>query len=450
MKKSILPAIILSVFILQAQLIFSQVPLDTFLGEDYLPADDEPICPFPIYPDVTPDLEGPFAGTLVHDFKLYTLEGDSVQLSGILNDRKPVLLIGCNYTCFVFRGKINLINNVKEYYGDAIKIYLVYTVEAHPVIDVSPYFGVEAVGDQNYADGILYRQPTTYGERKAIVSDMLAAETINVPVLIDGPCNNWWLNFGTAPNCAFLIDPDGYVFDDQNWFNKEPENIYASVDSLLGICGTGTFTPTGTFTAVKDEDDETYYGTAGNVITAHFTLTNTSDDDVLIDFRRLSNDIPSGWLSYICTELCFSPDADSTTVYLAPGESETVRTDFYTDDIPASADMDISFTNTNDATNTYSYSVHAESIAAAAVSSLSAENFIHIYPDPVQQGGNVIIEFSDATTAAWQLFNAEGKIISAGNTNADEKYELPTENIAAGVYFFHVSGREGSIPVVVQ
>jgi len=425
--------------------IYGQVPLNTFIGADHLAADSDPICDFPIFPDVAPDLEGPYEGDFVHDFKLYTLEGDSMQLSGALNDRKPVLLIGCNYTCFVFRGKIDLINNLQATYGDQIKIYLVYTVEAHPVIDVSPYFGVEAVGDQNYADGILYRQPTTYGERKAIVSDMLAAEEINVPVLIDNPCNVWWLNFGTAPNCAFLIDPDGYIFDSQNWLNKEPENIYASIDSMLGVVGSGAFDPQGSFTAV-DEGLDIYYGTAGNVISSHITLSNTSDDDVLIDFLRTANDIPATWLSYICTDLCFSPDADSTSVYLMPGQTEEVRVDFYTDDLPNDGTVDVTFRNRTDFTNTYSYSFKAQSVDETAVENIGAEQEIKIYPNPGHNNDAIQIIYNVRNTSAdWQILNAEGQIVETGLFSTGNNHEINIEKVAAGIYFLRITDHNKNI-----
>jgi hypothetical protein len=60
-----------------------------------------------------------------------------------------------------------------------------------------------------------------------------------------------------------------------------------------------------------------------------FTFTNTSDDDVLIDFVRTEADIPEGWFTTLCTDLCYSPSEDSTTVFLAPGETEIVRVDFF-------------------------------------------------------------------------------------------------------------------------
>lgn len=440
--KKVLPVLFISLFtglIHRFPGANAQIPLAPFIGLNALPADSTPICEIPMYPDVTPDLEGPFEGTLINDFKLYTLDGDSVQMSGLLNDRKPVLLIGCSYTCYVFRGKINKINSLKEMYGDSIKIYLVYTVEAHPVIDFSPYFGYEVVGSDNYAEGILYRQPTTYGERKAIVSDMLANEDIEVPVLIDGPCNAWWLNFGTAPNCAFLIDPDGYVYDAENWFDKAPEDIQASINSLLDTVSAGTYTPTGVFTAV-DEGEDTYYGTVDNIISAHITLTNTSTDDVLIDFLRTGVDIPSGWQTSLCTELCFSPSQDSTSVYLLPGESETVLVDFITDEIPSAGNVDVVLKNRYDVTNTYSFSFHAESIASVGVENVFSASPLIIYPNPIAKNSSLSVNYIPSNNAAqWFVFDVQGNMAKTGFLNYNGRNEIDLKDIYSGIYFLRIA-----------
>jgi len=416
----------------------SQVPLAAFIGQESLPADSDPICTIPIYPEVSTNLEGPLGGELVHDFKLYTLEGDSVQLSGVLNDGKPVLLVGCNYTCYVFRGKMDVVNDMQAIYGDQINIFLVYTVEAHPVIDFSPYFGYENVGSDNYAEGILYRQPTTYGERKDIVSDMLDAMDIDVPVLIDGPCNEFWAAYGTNPNPAWLIDPNGTVFDAQKWFNKEPDNMYASIDSMLNLVGTGVFTPEGTFTA-EDESEEVYYGIVDNTIAAHITLTNTSDDDVLIDFIRADESIPDGWFTAMCTDLCYSPDIDSTTVFLAPGETEIVRVDFFTDLIPSSGYVEINCTNHYQPDNTYSFTLNAASVAETAITNVDGLSSFLTSPNPSMAGNPVTIQYNNtASSATYTLYNAAGMLIGNGNLQLGSSHVIDIDQ-PAGIYQLLIS-----------
>lgn len=411
----------------------SQVPLADFIGQNSLPSDDDPVCTIPIYPEVSTNLEGPLEGELVHDFKLYTLEGDSVQLSGVLNDGKPVLLIGCNYTCYVYRGKIDVVNDMQSLYGDLINIFLVYTVEAHPVIDFSPYFGYENVGADNYAEGILYRQPTTYGERKEIVSDMLDAMTIDVPVLIDGPCNEFWAAYGTNPNPAWLIDPDGIVFDAQKWFNKEPDNMYASIDSMLNLVGTGVFTPEGAFTA-EDEGEPVYYGTVENTIAAHITLTNSSDDDVLIDFVRANESIPEGWFTAMCTDLCYSPDIDSTTVFLTPGQTEIVRVDFFTDATPASGFVEITCTNHYQADNTYTFTLNASSIAETGVENINGLNTFQVSPNPAPAGSTVALQYNNtASDATYTIVNTAGIAVSTGVLGIGSVHFISVDQ-PAGIY----------------
>lgn len=59
-----------------------------------------------------------------------------------------------------------------------------------------------------------------------MLSSLLSSNYLRPTVLIDGPCNEWWLNYGTEPNSATLIQPNGTVFAFQQWFDKAPENIF--------------------------------------------------------------------------------------------------------------------------------------------------------------------------------------------------------------------------------
>ncbi|MBC8045584.1 MAG: T9SS type A sorting domain-containing protein [Fimbriimonadaceae bacterium] len=442
--KKLLPAsfIVFSFLICINTDISAQVPLDTFIGLTSQPADDDAICDIPTYPDVDSDLEGPYEGALVHDFKLYTMDGDSVQLSGLLNDRKPVVLISCSYTCYVYRHKLNQINTLLTTYGDAIHVYLVYTVEAHPIIDVSPYFGYENVGDDNYEDGVLYRQPTTYGERKEIITEMLANETVDVPILIDGPCNDWWQAYGTVPNGAFLIDPDGYIYDAQNWFNKDGEDMYASIDALLDIVGEGTFEANGTFTA-EEEGEVIYYGTVDNVIAAHITLTNSSADDVLIDFMRTGESVPAGWYTSLCTDLCYSPSIDSTTVYLTPGQSEEVRLDFFTDLTPASGSVNIICKNHNDPTNMYGYTFNAESIEGTAIESNYNTESIQLSPNPANKNNSITLSYPTHLSGnTFKIYSVVGTEVMENILEGNGKMLIDILSIPTGTYFISVTGND--------
>lgn len=79
----------------------------------------------------------------------------------------------------------------------------------------------------------MYRQPIIYADRLKIVEDLLNAYNLEVPVFIDGPCNEWWLHFGPAPNNATLIDATGIVRIKHAWFDREPDNILCELKNIL-------------------------------------------------------------------------------------------------------------------------------------------------------------------------------------------------------------------------
>ena len=217
--------------------IYSQA-LQPSIGLSSLPADSDPVCAITTYTGSF-NTSGYQEGDTIPQFQLYDINGVAADALTLLQTGKPLLLIAGSYTCPVYRGKIAAIESIAATFAGLINIYVVYVVEAHPnTPDVSPYSGTVWTTSENQSEGILYLQPTTYGEKKSILSDELAdtAYPMTVPVLIDGPCNEWWLNFGPAPNNAYLINPDdGVVFAKHAWFNQAPENMTNDINALLAI-----------------------------------------------------------------------------------------------------------------------------------------------------------------------------------------------------------------------
>jgi hypothetical protein len=199
------------------------------------PQNGDAICSIPTYTGNF-QVSGYQNGDTIPHFKLYDKNGVATDVLTVLQIGKPLLLIGGSYTCPVFRQKINKINQVASVYGSQLNIYIIYSAEAHPKSpDVSPYSGTVWTTSENQTAGILYLQPQNYVDRVQILNDMLAnsSYTLSVPVLLDGPCNEWLLNFGPAPNNAYLIKPNGVIFKKHAWFDKNPDNIVNDIETLL-------------------------------------------------------------------------------------------------------------------------------------------------------------------------------------------------------------------------
>jgi len=397
------------------------------IGIGSLPGDSDPICNLPVQ---TPPIAscGRPEGELAADFTLYDLDGNAFNLEAALLAGKPVLMISSSYTCPVFRNKVPRINAVAAQYADQLTTIVVYTPEAHPDVDISPYFGAVNTGQANIQAGILYEQPDTYGERKAILQDMLADMTINVPVYLDGPCNNWWNYYGPQPNNAYLIDLNGTIHTHHDWFDKLPENIDCDIADLLGIapppvCSSQSF---GGQFSMEWMSNDTVYGLGGTTLTVHMRLTNTSaTDDVLVRVVKLQNQLPAGWGSSLCLDVCYLPDVDTALVPIAAGEIMEFYYYFYSTPGNATGYTRIGLRNENDNANGFTRQVWGVTEGGVGIAETNSSGPVLIYPQPcatgfvmpaAQQGDRVVLRDARGAvvleTSAWPKVDVTG--LSAG------------------------------------
>ncbi|MBS1904767.1 MAG: hypothetical protein JSS75_13760 [Bacteroidetes bacterium] len=296
------------------------------------PHDDDAICtPGPYSTDF--NSTGLHAGDQAFDFTLYDENGDSTTLGTILALGKPVLLVAGSYTCPVFRYNVATINDIVKRYGDHVSTYIIYTVEAHPVVDKSPYGDGDAYSDElNVMEGIQFTQPKTYGQRKAMLRTMQEKLTINAPILLDAPCNQYLEAFGPAPNNAYLIDQNGMVRYKEPWFNLNGSNVYSDLDELLNIDTTQAQADTGRI-HVELVTNDTIYATPGSTVSAEARLINETDVPALIRIdRHNGSKMPGDWKSALCTNVCLSPNVDTTVLRVEAHSEEHLRIYVYMGD----------------------------------------------------------------------------------------------------------------------
>jgi hypothetical protein len=403
------------------------------IGIGTLPADSDPVCTIPWYLGSFNN-SGLQNGDTAYDFTLFDLNGDSLNLATALSYGRPVLLVAASYTCPVYRDMVPVINDIVTSYAGLVDVYIIYTVEAHPAIDTSVYFGFVQTGAANIAAGILYEQPDTYGERKAIVDDMLDSMTTLAPVFIDGPCNNWWSTYGPAPNNSYLIDTNGVVFSKHAWFDRHPENIYCDLDSLLGTnsgncTGTGLSTYTFQLTSAA-----TVYDVPGATISVDAEITNTGTQDILIYARKLQNDMPAGWASSMCIDVCYSTSTDSTVFLLPAGVTQAVHVYFYTSALAVDTGyVRMGFKNLSDTTNKNIMHAFGITTNTSNINELNTNNGnFSIAPNPVTSTLNIYaVKEADFEL---QIFNMLGEqIIYTKNERV-----IDVSALSKGIYFAKV------------
>lgn len=417
--------------------LFATPNLKPSIGITQVPSYSDSVCYIPWYLGsfYTSGLQ---EGDTAFDFTLYDLNSDSLNLQTALNNGRPVLLIASSYTCPVYRGIVPFINDIVNTYNGLLDVYIIYTLEAHPYIDTSVYFGSVHTGTPNIQAGILYRQPTTYGERKLIVNDMLDSMTTLARVFIDGPCNNWWNTYGPAPNNSYLIDTNGIVVSKHGWFNRYPDNIYCDIDSLLGT-SSGNCSPVSGVSnySFQYTSSDTVYDVAGTTISVDAELTNTGTQDILIYARKIENDLPPGWTSSMCIDVCYSSSTDSVVFLLAAGITQPVHVYFYTSPLTqAMGHVKMGFRNLSDTTNKNFMHAFGITTSTTTIIEKHVNNFDYqAYPNPAED--LLKINISGISEFQAEIIDIFGKSILSWNDHKD----IDVTSMNAGIYFIRINDK---------
>ncbi len=195
------------------------------------------------------DARAPLVGEVVPDFSLTNLSGDMVALSQVLQ-KGPVLILGGSVSCPRFRHEVlpalkrleQMLDSASPKPGTTLQILLVYTREAHPAIDPSPYTsGKQWTTQENVNDSILVRQARTTAARGALArafSDRL--EFAPEHIVVDSTSDEIWAQLGSVPAPLYLLDAAGRLVMKESWGFHTPTSdadssplAYTQVRNLL-------------------------------------------------------------------------------------------------------------------------------------------------------------------------------------------------------------------------
>lgn len=147
---------------------------------------------------------------------LVDLEGQRADLDALRNG-KPMVLVTCSLTCNVARRRQSEVAQLRANLGDRALVVMVYTVDAHPAEDASPYTGTLWVPEANARDAVLVRQPATLAARCELARRYAQDWAQGVPMLVDTIDNASWLALGRAPNLGLVVNRDGVVVARTGW-----------------------------------------------------------------------------------------------------------------------------------------------------------------------------------------------------------------------------------------
>lgn len=174
---------------------------------------------------------GPQPGSHIPAMWLVGLDGQEKTIDDVRGN-KPMVLVTASITSNVTRRREQDLAALQARWGDRVAFVTVYTLEAHPKGDASPYSGTEWVPEQNVADEVLVRQPTTLTDRMILAREFDTRFGGGSIVLVDPMDDIAWRTLGMAPNLGLLLDSDGVIRLRQGWF--EPGAMDAGLEAMLG------------------------------------------------------------------------------------------------------------------------------------------------------------------------------------------------------------------------
>src|SRR5437667_1599785 len=169
-------------------------------------------------------------GERMPELILHNIEGDRQQLS-LCWDKKPALLVTMSLSCGQTRRHARALQRLSGRFEQDINTVIIYVVEAHPIDTPSPYADRIWVTAKNEIAGIHCAQPRTLEERIELARQLRRRFRLSTSMLIDALDNRAWRAFGSAPNVAILVRPDGRIAFKQGWF--EPQEMARAITALL-------------------------------------------------------------------------------------------------------------------------------------------------------------------------------------------------------------------------
>lgn len=409
------------------------------INSGVLPSDTDSICDYPAFAGSF-ETNGYDVGDTIPQFILFDLNNVVFDMQNELENGKPVLLIAASLTCPIFRNNIPVINDVISIYGTDLRVIIVYTLEAHPT-DISPYSGNVNVTQQNINEAILFEQPISYSERKDLADTLLDIVTINAPIYLDGPCNEWWINFGPAPNNAYLIDTNGIVFAKHGMLNKYPANIFCDIDSLLGTSG-NCVPPTNTGNFTLNVIDTIGIGYTSSVIYTHALLINNSADDAEVLVKKIQENYASGWdVGFCIAGSCYPTSVDSTTIVVPAGDTISFSADFFASALLDSSNVKVGFKNVNFPNNQFSVRFYAYSEGELSINEMKT-SYVQVFPNPSANGEyTFVIDEPISKNFQINVYDLSGRILFSQQVEAEKQFNIKT-NRGNGIYFYSIIAEE--------
>ena len=172
-------------------------------------------------------------------------------------------------------------------------------------------------------------------------------------------------------------------------------------------------------------------------------IYNNTDSTLNFVWKRITNELPNGWTSGICTNLgCLPPEVNEGTFFLESGYSVAFSCSFFPNDIAGNAKVEVNIWIEEDSSQmiqqTYFGYANPTNIVETDI-----RNLISIFPNPIQETFS-ITQNDDIRKV--EIYNSLGQKVKTYSTQAIYDFRFASSDI----YFVKVFNEQNEIITVLK
>ncbi len=192
--------------------------------------------------------------------------------------------------------------------------------------------------------------------------------------------------------------------------------------------------------------DSMVIGIPGAVLNCYGLIENNSADTVDLYIIREEENVPAGWGSAICTDICLPPYIDSSSLTLYPNTSQSYTQYIYTNFTQDSCNILMKFINKADSTNIQYQRFYGQTDSSLiGIRKHGIENLATlVIPNPVKGGDIIYIKNLNGTIDRIDLIDITGKVVTLSpGPNPGQFRLLP--KLKSGLYLYRIQYSDKSI-----
>lgn len=195
------------------------------------------------------------------------------------------------------------------------------------------------------------------------------------------------------------------------------------------------------------------YGDPETEIIFEIDVTNLTAVDQTVFIVRTINDLPSGWTSSLCFDLCFASEVDSiatTLTYgsapLTPGETRVVSIHVFADNSIGIGNVQLqagTFNNPNERITADFTATTDPSLSVNENNLLNNYQLYQNYPNPFNPSTSISYTVGEAGMVQLKVYNVLGvevaTLVNEQKNSGNYTANFNAARLSSGVYFYSLS-----------